>query len=41
MDEVIKEIAKTLNELQLSETDNEVIKPLAEILIDLDLVGES
>jgi len=25
----------------LSETDNEVIKPLAEILIDLGLVGES
>jgi len=41
MDVIITEIAKTLNELQLSETDNEVIKSLAEILIDLDLVGES
>jgi len=39
--ELITEIAQVLNELQISESDNEIIESLANIIIDLDLIGEA
>jgi len=40
MEIIFSEIARVLNALQISETDKEIIKSLAEILIDLNLTGE-
>ena len=37
---LIAEIAQILNELSISESDNDIIKSLAEIIVDFDLTGE-
>lgn len=39
MSVIINEIAQILNELQISESENQIIKTIAEVVVDLNLTN--